>query len=153
MRAGALVSVDLASVAPLREFGVTAAVAAIAGLRPDVLFANREEAAALLGGRRRSLAALLDVAPLVVVKEGADGCRILWLDSVTGGANRLDIATSPVTAVDSTGAGDAFAAGFLDALLRSGPRIRDAGVLRRAALAGHRSAADLLRRPRVDLGL
>ena len=121
--------------------------------RPDVLFANREEAAVILGGRRRSLAALLEIAPLVVVKEGADGCRIMWLDTQTAGKHRLDIATSPVAAADTTGAGDAFAAGFLYALLRSGPSVRDAATLRRAALAGHRSAADLLRRPRVDLGL
>ena len=153
--AGALVSVDLASAGPLRALGRDAAGAAVRGLRPDVLFANRDEVAALTGSRGRWPAVLLEVAPLVVVKDGADGCRILWLDPVTGEAQRLEIATTPVAAVDTTGAGDAFAAGFLYALLGSGvrARARDAGVLRRAALAGHRNASDLLRRPRVDLGL
>jgi len=151
--AGASVTVDLASAGPLRDFGQQAAKGVIATLQPDVLFANRDEAAVLLGGRRRSLVDLLGIAPLVVVKEGADGCRILWLDPATGEAHRVDVATSPITAADTTGAGDAFAAGFLYALLRAGVGVRDAAGLRRAAMAGHKSAADLLRRPRVDLGL
>ena len=151
--AGALVSVDLASAGPLRAFGRDAAIAAIGVLAPDILFANRDEVAALTGARGRSLVTLLGIAPVVVVKEGADGCRILWRDPSTGEPQRLDIATTPIAAVDTTGAGDAFAAGFLYALLGSPGSTRDAGVFRRAALAGHRSASDLLRRPRVDLGL
>jgi len=152
---GSLVSVDLASAGPLRAFGVTAARDALQALRPDVLFANRDEATVLTGDRRRSLVPLLDVAPLVVVKEGADGCRILWLEPVTKDAQRLDIATTPITATDTTGAGDAFAAGFLHALLtRPGTGSpRDTATLRRGALAGHRSASNLLRAPRIDLGL
>jgi len=50
----------------------------------------------------------------------------------------LDIATTPIPATTSTGAGDAFAAGFLYALLGPGSAARDAATLRRAALAGHR---------------
>ncbi len=152
---GALVSVDLASAGPLRSFGREAARAAIGGLAPDVLFANRDEVAALTGGRGRTPAALLEVAPLVVIKEGADGCGILWRDTPTGEPQRLDIATTPVAATDTTGAGDAFAAGFLYSLLgASMPTLGawDAATLRRAALAGHRTAAELLRRPRTDLG-
>jgi sugar/nucleoside kinase (ribokinase family) len=154
--AGALVSVDLASAAPLRVFGAAAARAAIARLAPDVLFANQDEASVLTGGRGRSPVPLLELAPLVVLKEGADGCRILWRDAASGERHRLDVATSPIAAVDTTGAGDAFAAGFLFALLRSRDPARavaDAVALRRAALAGHRSASDLLSRPRIDLGV
>ncbi len=151
--AGALVSVDLASAGPLRAFGRDAAARALVRLRPDILFANRDEVIALTGSRGRSPVALLETAPLVVVKEGADGCRVLWREPATEGPQRLDIATTPIAVADTTGAGDAFAAGFLYALLAAPGATRDAAVLRRAALAGHRSAADLLRRPRVELGL
>ncbi len=158
---GALVSVDLASAAPLRAFGPDAARAAIGALGTDVLFANRDEAAVLTGGRDRSPMPLLELASLVVLKEGADGCRILWRDMATGAGHRSDIATTPIAAVDTTGAGDAFAAGFLAALMGPAGMMRmplpvgrwDAATLRHAALAGHRSASVLLRRPRADLGL
>jgi sugar/nucleoside kinase (ribokinase family) len=154
--AGALVSVDLASAAPLREFGPAATRAAIARLAPDVVFANRDEAAALGGNRQRSLSVLQGLAPLAVLKDGADGCRVAWLATGSGEQHRLDVATTPIPAVDTTGAGDAFAAGFLHMLLRSRDPARavaDGAALRRAALAGHRSASALLSRPRIDLGL
>jgi ribokinase len=48
---------------------------------------------------------------VVAVKLGADGCY------VTDGRERLRIKTSKVKAVDTTGAGDAFCAGFLYGLL------------------------------------
>ena len=162
-RPGPCVSVDLASAGPLRVFGVARARDAITSLAPDILFANRDEAALLTAGRAGAggglgggSAGLLELAPLVVVKEGGDGCRIMWLDAGSGERHRLDIATTPMAAVDTTGAGDAFAAGFLYSLLGASVSSLggwDAVTLRRAALAGHRSAADLLRRPRVDLGL
>ncbi len=157
--AGALVSVDLASALPLRTFGAEAAKVAIGRLAPDVLFADRDEVAALTGGRRQSPVVLLELAPLVVLKEGADGCLIMWLDRATDERHRLDIATTPISAADTTGAGDAFAAGFLYALVGAGaraavtPRSWDAATLRRAALNGHKSASELLRRPRPELDL
>ena len=58
----------------------------------------------------------------------------------------------PVTAPDTTGAGDAFAAGFLRTLMGNDAPLGEA-ILRRAALAGHRSAGDLLRRPRATLAV
>jgi sugar/nucleoside kinase (ribokinase family) len=169
--AGALVSVDLASRAPLLAYGRAASWERIASLRPDVLFANRGEAVALAGpGRERAARRLAELAPLVVIKDGAVGCAVVWRDPA-GGVADLEVAASPIDVADSTGAGDAFAAGFLLALVRaagggtSGGAAAPAGVpgaagarwsptvLRRAALAGHRSAAELLRRPRPDLGL
>ena len=57
--------------------------------------------------------------------------------------------------IDSTGAGDAFAAGFLFALLRSGED-RDAPRdphVRRAALVAHQAAASALRRGRPEIRL
>jgi sugar/nucleoside kinase (ribokinase family) len=108
-----------------------------------VLFANRAEAAAVLGNRAASrLPRLLDLAPLVVVKEGPEGSRLLWRDTRDSG--ELDIATTPLTADDTTGAGDGYAAGFLFVLLGS-TRPWSSSTLRRAALAGHRSAVALLR--------
>ena len=89
---------------------------------PDVLFANRDEAAALLRQPgRRAWVGLLAYGPLVVVKDGAWGCRVLW--SEDGATRQLDVAAQSVgQGVDSTGAGDAFAAGFLYSLIRSGGR-------------------------------
>jgi sugar/nucleoside kinase (ribokinase family) len=152
----ALVSSDLSSAGPLVAFGVDRTRARLAELAPDVLFANRSEAAAMLRQRgRRAWAGLLAQAPLVVVKDGAWGCRVLWQEPHDGPARQLDVAARRVRLVDSTGAGDAFAAGFLFSLSRSGGRDamwRDP-VLRRAAMAGHRAAGDALRRGRPEIHL
>jgi sugar/nucleoside kinase (ribokinase family) len=142
-----LVSIDLASYGPLRDLGVAVAKRRVASLVPDILFANRREAATLTG-RRAHFEPLLDLAPLVVVKEGAGGCRVIWRSGTE--IARLEVATAPIAAPDTTGAGDAFAAGFLRTLMSSETPIA-VGVLRRAAVAGHRSAGDMLRRPRATL--
>jgi sugar/nucleoside kinase (ribokinase family) len=151
--AGALVSVDLSSVGPLQAFGVRRSRARLAELAPDILFANRAEAAALLRqGGRRSWARLLGVAPLAVVKDGVWGCRVLRDEE--GAIRQVDVAATRVSGkVDTTGAGDAFAAGFLYSVLGSGGRAavgRDP-ALRRAALIGHRTAGEALRRGRPEL--
>ncbi len=52
---------------------------------------------------------------VVAVKLGADGCY------VTDGRERLLIEASPAKAVDTTGAGDAFDAGFLYGFLNNKP--------------------------------
>ena len=153
----AYVSVDVSSQGPLLAYGVSDAWARFAEVTPDVLFANRDEATALLGKRgRRSWPGLLEIAPLVVVKEGDAGCRVLWRDRDSGAAQHVDIAAQRVAAADSTGAGDAFAAGFLFSLFKDGGRARPGGAsqLRAAASAGQRAAADLLRaeRPQLRLG-
>lgn len=149
-RAGALVSVDLASRRPLLELGRAAARGRIASVGPDIVFANADEAAAM-GGTDR----LLELAPVVVVKHGAGGCRVTWRSDDASGALRIDIATAALDASDTTGAGDAFDAGFLHALALAGGRdaMRRAPLLRRAALTGHRAAAGLLTRPRPELAL
>lgn len=155
---GAVISVDLASRAPLLAMGRRKTLQVLEELQPSVVFGNGGEMAALTGQRHEER--LLRVTPIVVVKEGAAGCRI----SARGGAGsdvlRLAVATTSLTARDTTGAGDAFDAGFLHALLtpprgeerpRGGDLPRDAGALRRAAVAGHRAAATLLRSPRPQL--
>jgi sugar/nucleoside kinase (ribokinase family) len=140
--AGAAVSVDLASRRPLLARGRRTAWERIAAVSPDLLFANDAEAAALTGPRGDGK--LLELAPIVIIKEGAAGCRIVARGSGSEPA-RLAVATSPVRAADTTGAGDAFDAGFLLSWLAAPPETRgDIAVLRWAALAGHRAAARLL---------
>lgn len=152
---GALVSSDLSSSGPLLAYGVRRSRARLADLDPDILFANRAEAAALLRrSGRRAWARLLDHAPLVVVKDGVWGCRVLWAED--GATRQADVAATRVGhKVDTTGAGDAFAAGFLHSILGSGGRAamdRDRALVG-AAMAGHRAAGQALRRGRPELRL
>ena len=146
--AGAVVSVDLASRRPLLARGRRDAVRDLRTVAPDLLFANTDEAAALSGGRRRE--ALLEVAPVVALKQGRSGCVVLarkGLDSV-----ELVVATRSVEAADTTGAGDAFDAGFLLSWLAAPREARhDPRVLRAAALAGHRAARRHLAGHRPEL--
>ena len=93
----ASVSVDLSSTAAIRTAGIDQLRGVLAELGPDIVFANEEEAA--LVGR-------LEVETLVV-KRGARGC------SVYASGEERAYAAEPAEVVDSTGAGDAFAAGFL----------------------------------------
>ncbi len=135
--AGGLVSVDLASRRPLLARGRQAAQRDLREIAPDLLFANMDEAAALVGGRGRD--ALLEIAPVVALKQGSSGCLVL----VRRGSDviALAVATRAVEATDTTGAGDAFDAGFLYAWLSaSAESRRDPRILRLAALAGHRAA-------------
>jgi sugar/nucleoside kinase (ribokinase family) len=150
---GGLVSVDLASRAPLLAAGADYGLRAVRAVAPDVLFANLDEVAALVG--RRGARRLLDVAPAVVVKLGPGGCRVLWRGSARRSVLEIEVATKPLTAVDTTGAGDAFDAGFLYSLVMSGfnAAAPSAAVLRRAALDGHRTAARVLSSARQELEL
>lgn len=169
-QAGALISVDLASRGPLLAEGREAARSRITEVSPHLLLANTDEAGALAG--RPGLRRLLELAPVVVIKEGSAGCRVLWrsLAAPDGDVLQLDVATTPLDAPDTTGAGDAFDAGFLHSLAeqsavgRGGSRdavsgetraeaMRRAHVLRRAAVGGHRAAARVLGRPRPELVL
>jgi fructokinase len=80
----------------------------------DILFANRDELAALTAvksGDEDILRAAAAYAPLVVMKTGGEGCAIL-----EGGRIRR-VAGETVQAIDTTAAGDSFAAGFLFGLL------------------------------------
>ena len=88
-----LVSVDLSSIAVLREIGPAEVGRLLATLRPDVILGNEPET---------RLAAAPPVAT-VVVKLGPAGVRL----------NGRHWPAHPAAPVDSTGAGDAFAAGFL----------------------------------------
>ena len=76
----------------------------------DILFANHLELAALTGeeGFEAGVAALAGKVPTLVVTKGAEGAI-----AVRGGA-RAEVPAEPIAkVVDTTGAGDLFAAGFL----------------------------------------
>ena len=112
--AGMTVSVDAASAAPLRAAG---ARVFLDWLGADVLlFANRDEAFVLTGLADPSEAVhlLAEIVGTAVVKVGGDGA--LWSD----GHRIVRRPAQPVEVVDTTGAGDAFAAGFLAAVLQGG---------------------------------
>lgn len=147
---GALVSLDLASVGPLLVAGRREATRLVRDAAPDILFATRAEAEAVTG--RRGLASLHDLAGIAVIKQGRAGATVL----AGGAASPLafDVATTPLAALDTTGAGDAFDAGFLHAWLSAAPDVRSRpATLRRAVLAGHRAAGRQLARPAVELAL
>lgn len=148
--AGAVVSIDLASIGPLLARGRRAARALLDEIEPDLLFATASEAEGLLG--RYAVEGLLEVAPIAVVKRGAKGATVLARED---NANlRFEVATAHITVTDTTGAGDAFDAGFLVAWFtaRAAGRSLPAS-LQRAALAGHRAAARQLTSPRPELPL
>ncbi len=147
--AGAAISVDLASAAPLLAGGRRAAHRLVAGAGADLLFTNIAEASAFLGVTDPG--GLLRFAPIVVVKRGPGGATLL-ARSPAGDVLRLEVATRPVPAADTTGAGDAFDAGFLAAWLAAGRSVAPGG-LRRAVVAGHRVAARQIGAPRPELAL
>ena len=83
----------------------------------DILFANEAEACALYEVDNFADAARLagQDAPLVALTRSAEGSVIM------GAGQALVIDAAPVQVVDTTGAGDAYAAGFLAAHARGAP--------------------------------
>lgn len=153
--AGAAVSLDLASSGPLLAHGRPAALALVRAVAPDVLLATAAELGALLDSPNRALlgAMALAIVPVVIVKRGSNGATVHFLEA-SGASITFDVATRPLAATDTTGAGDAFDAGFLIGFIESrrAGRSTPAG-LRRAVLAGHRAAARQLSGSRPELEL
>ncbi|MEV4514095.1 sugar kinase [Dactylosporangium sp. NPDC049525] len=114
---GLTTSLDAASAAPLQRLGN----AFWSSVPPvDLLFANLDEARVLAGpgGTATELAAaLLDRALAVVVKSGADGAA--WAGP--SGPPVCVPSVQVARVIDPTGAGDAFAAGFLASWLTGAP--------------------------------
>lgn len=115
--AGMTTSVDPASAAPLAAMGAVAFRALIAGV--DLVFVTLDEAAVLCGTRDpdRIAADLLAAHPEVVLKLGAAGAR--W-HGPDGAVAAVPAAPPPGPVVDTTGAGDAFAAAYLAARAAGG---------------------------------
>lgn len=110
--AGMSISVDAASAAPIADAGSETFLDWVGG---DVLLlANSEEATALTGATDPSAAGriLAERVGRAVVKLGGRGA--LWASAEVV----IEVATRAVDPLDTTGAGDAFAAGLLVALTR-----------------------------------
>jgi ribokinase len=90
--AGGRVSVDLSSVNVIRQFGADKLAARFVRIRPDVVFGNE--------GEHAELSVPSDAR---IVKRGARGATI----------DAQDYLPVPGEVVDTTGAGDALAAGYL----------------------------------------
>jgi ribokinase len=90
---GGRISVDLASASGIAAYGPERLVGRLELLRPDVVFANESELAAIGGS----------VPGTLVLKRGADGFS----------ADGQDYPALDAEVVDTTGAGDALAAGYL----------------------------------------
>ena len=147
--AGVRVSADASSTGLIASLGAREALARILALRPGVLLCNAEEADAL--GAQDAVAR--GALPLLVVKRGAAPTRVV----AGGGAAAGDPSSAPVVrvdehavppvagVVDTTGAGDAFAAGFLAQWAVGAP-------IDHCVRAAHAAAARVLRSPGATLG-
>lgn len=145
--AGIPISVDPASFAGVREAGREAFLEWTAGAH--LLFPNLDEGQLLSGEEEPEaiVARLLESYRIVALKLGPAG-------ALAGNADgeRVRLAATPATVVDSTGAGDAFCAGFLARFTR-GSSLREctAGAVTAAAAvmgqAGARPPARKAKRP------
>jgi sugar/nucleoside kinase (ribokinase family) len=74
----------------------------------DILFANEQEAKAFTGLEpEKALTKLSELSEIVILKVGAEGSWVKCNDEV------FKVSAIPVSCVDTTGAGDLYAAGFL----------------------------------------
>lgn len=120
-RAGASVSLDPASAGPLLQ-----CLDVVTPLLPrlDVLIANEAEASVLTGvaDPLAALALLAGIVPTVVVKLGANGV------AASSGGMVVQRPAHATDVIDTTGAGDAFTAGFLPVWMRGGSLVDALGA-------------------------
>lgn len=111
----------------------------------DILFANHIELAALTGHDdfHAGIAALKDKVPVLVVTRSADGAV------AAAGGELVEVPAEPIShVVDTTGAGDLFAAGFLFGHVRGRPL---AECLRLGAICAAEVISHYGARPEADL--
>jgi len=134
--AGALISIDASSTSVLRDYGIDRYAKLIASIAPDVFLCNNDEAVLLNVDSAHPMSG----AALTVIKRGA-----LPVTAVTAAGAVTEVATPPVAnIVDTTGAGDAFAAGFL-------PVYATSHDIAHAIEHGHALASRVLRSPGATL--
>lgn len=129
------VAVDPASVGFLMEVGPQAFLDWTKGA--TAIFSNESEAEALTGvtGYAAQMQALGQFYETVIIKRGGAGAAIGGRDGV-----RVQLPAEVVDVVDTTGAGDAFAAGFIAAHLRG---MGEAEALARAISAGAKAVQSI----------
>lgn len=112
----------------------------------DLLFANEEEIFALTGTRdvAAAVAAVRGRSEIVVITRSERGSMVVTADET------VEVAAAPVDRlVDTTGAGDLYAAGFLHGLATGRPLAECAAL---GSLAAAEVISHLGARPQVDLG-
>ncbi|WP_187270538.1 carbohydrate kinase family protein [Lacisediminihabitans profunda] len=141
---GVLVSVDPGSAGFLADFGAQRFLSAVAGA--DVLFPSLDEGRALTGlaTPEEIVARLAEDFAVVVLTLGTDGVLVAQNPGENMVTEPIRIDAIDTEIVDPTGAGDAFAAGFLDQWVRTGDA---AGAARAGVLAGARAVATIGGRP------
>ena len=127
-RAGATISLDLSSVATLRDLGAETLRGILREISPDVVFANEDEA------RMADELGLSFADAAFIEKRGGRPVHV----RSAGETHEVDVERVD-DVLDSTGAGDAFAAGYITAAL-SGADARE------SARAGSELAMSALRR-------
>lgn len=127
---GLPIAFDPATVGVLVEVGIAKVREWIA--LTDLLILNEEEAQFISGKSNPVDAAadLLELVPCVVIKRGAIGAL-----GQKRGEPVVQVEAIPTHVIDTTGAGDAFAAGFIQIWSSNGELVD--GLYRGAELAGH----------------
>jgi sugar/nucleoside kinase (ribokinase family) len=133
---GAVISLDASSTSVLEHFGVARYKSLIQSIQPQVFLCNEDEAGLLGVGATEGMPG----AALTVIKRGAHSTL-----AISQNNERSEVAVAPVAnIVDTTGAGDAFAAGFL-------PTFVATNDVEAAITRGHAFAARVLRSPGATL--
>ena len=133
---GAIVSIDASSSSVLVQYGADRYRALIQTLQPHVFLCNEDEAKVLGLGAKMPMAG----AALTVIKQGP-----LPVIAVQHNGTTTEVAVTPVAnIVDTTGAGDAFAAGFL-------PHYAQTKNITNAVAHGHAVASRVLQSPGATL--
>jgi len=127
--AGATISLDPASYQMIEVMGRDAFMTLIDAMPIDILFPNRDEARILSGESTPERIATFFRQRWphmqVILKLDAEGCMVVTADG------QLHVHTTAVSAIDSTGAGDAFNAAFLHRYLHDGDVIAAAQLANR----------------------
>ena len=133
---GALISIDASSSSVLKQYGTDHYRTLIQSLQPDVFLCNEDEAAVLGLGEQQPMVG----AALTVIKQGP-----LPVIAVQHNGTTTEVAVTPVAnIVDTTGAGDAFAAGFL-------PHYAQTKNINNAVAHGNAVASRVLQSPGATL--